>query len=76
MEEDLEVARESLRMEGELEFARTMMRRGSMELKMNPRLMRNEMDMRAWDWAAEMVRADEAGDPGPGSIDLALGTEA
>eukprot|EP00972_Heterocapsa_arctica_P103641 15273238-Heterocapsa_arctica.AAC.1 len=34
------------------------------------------MDMRAWAWAAEMVRADEAGYPGPGSIDLALGVTA
>ena len=61
----------------ELEFARAI-------FKVNPRVvgalsrtqMKNAMDLRAWDWAAEMVRAAEAGDPGPGSIDLALGTEA
>eukprot|EP00972_Heterocapsa_arctica_P000603 88555-Heterocapsa_arctica.AAC.1 len=76
MENDLEVAREHLRMEGELEFARTMMRRAYVELKMNPDLMRTEMDMRAWAWAADMVMADEAGEPGPGSIDLALGVTA
>eukprot|EP00972_Heterocapsa_arctica_P087819 12949884-Heterocapsa_arctica.AAC.1 len=42
---------------------------------MNPRMMRNAMDLRAWDWASKMVRADEAGLPGPGSIDLALGNQ-
>eukprot|EP00972_Heterocapsa_arctica_P022721 3344277-Heterocapsa_arctica.AAC.1 len=56
-------------MEGELEFARTL-------FKMNPCMMRNSMDMRAWDWASEMVRADEAGVPGLGSIELALGAAA
>eukprot|EP00972_Heterocapsa_arctica_P108724 16009162-Heterocapsa_arctica.AAC.1 len=56
-------------MEGELEFARTL-------FKMNPRMMRNSMDLRALDWAAAMVRADEAGVPGPGNIELALGAAA
>eukprot|EP00972_Heterocapsa_arctica_P009415 1385823-Heterocapsa_arctica.AAC.1 len=35
--------------------------------------MRNPWDLRAWDWASQIVLADEAGLPGPGSLDLALG---
>eukprot|EP00972_Heterocapsa_arctica_P053259 7842529-Heterocapsa_arctica.AAC.1 len=76
MEEDLEAARERLRTESDLDFARAMVSRGLMELKMNPSMLKTEVDKRAWAWALATVLADEAGDPGPGSIYLALGTEA
>eukprot|EP00972_Heterocapsa_arctica_P040008 5893308-Heterocapsa_arctica.AAC.1 len=49
-----------------MEFARAL-------FAMNPHFMRKPGDLRAWEWARQMVLADEAGPPGPGSIDQVLG---